>query len=160
MELVKETNGWKLYKGEKLNEYSLATPEGFLQHYPFYRIETFERAVERGWIWIDKEYFTGTIENGEILVEKRKKQIQSDKNYLFLNNHNITREAVIEKLNPILIEARNKFEICRERLVLLESELNFDVNYTMEGDTHGIHEDYLHISFTIYGVFCKFRIEE
>lgn len=160
MELVKEMNGWRLFKGEKLNEYSVATPEGFLQHYPFYRIETFERAVEKGWIWIDKEYFTGTIENGEILVEKRKKQIQSNKNYLFLKSHNITKEDVIKKLKPVLEIAKDKFKIVERRFIKIQDENDFIVDYTMEGDTHGIYEDYLHISFTIDGVFCKFRINE
>lgn len=158
MELIKETNGWKLYKNENLNDYTVETPEGFKQYYKFFRIENFDRAVNNGWIWLDVEYFTGSIINSEIKVKKNKKQIYSNKHDLFLNSHHTTKEAVIESLKPILSKAKEKFEICKELLNKIQDENDFNVDYTMEGDTHGIYEDYLHISFNIDGVFCKFML--
>lgn len=162
MELIKETNGWKLYKEPNVHKFEIETPEGFksITNRISFTINEFDRMVERGFIWLDREYFTGQIINGKIEVEKHKKQIQSSKQDLFLKNHSITKEDVIEKLKPILIKAKDKFENCRQKLVLLQNELEFDVNYMMLGDTHGIYEDYLYISFTIDGIFCKFEFND
>lgn len=160
MELVKENNNWKLFKGENLNDFTVETPEGFKQYYKFYRESSFDDAIVRGWIWIDKEYFIGGIINSKIEVEKRKKQIRSDKVELFLKTHNITKEAVVEKLKPILVKAKEKFELCKNRLFELQKELDCDIDYTMLGDTYGIHENYLHISFAMDNVFCKFEVKD
>ena len=160
MELTKEVNGWKLYKNDGPNDFTIETPEGFKQYYKFCREYTFDDAVKRGWIWLDREYFTGTIIDSEIKVEKRKKQIMSNKHDLFLNSHHTTKEAVIESLKPILAKAKEKFEICKELLNKIQDENDFNVDYTMEGDTYGIYEDYLHISFNIDGIFCKFMLND
>lgn len=157
--LVKETNGWKLYKGDNISDYTVVTPEGFKQYYKYYREEDFNRAIERGWIWIDQEYYRGEIIDSKIEVKKFKKQIMSNKYDLFLKNHYITKEAVIKGLESILVKAKEKFKICEEILNKIQKENNFIVDYTMEGDTYGIYKDYLHISFDIDGIFCKFRID-
>lgn len=162
MELIKETNGWKLYKEPNVHKFEIETPEGFksINNRISFTINEFDRMVERGFIWLDREYFTGTIIDSEIKVEKRKKQIMSNKHDLFLNSHHTTKEAVIESLKPILAKAKEKFEICKELLNKIQDENDFNVDYTMEGDTHGIYEDYLYISFYIDGTFCKFELND
>ena len=159
MKVIKETNGWKLYKGENLNDFTVETPNGFKQYYKFYREEEFDRAVVRGWIWFKVDYYKGHIEDGKVIVTKHDKQIQSDKHDLFLKNYSITKQDVIDKLKPILIKAKDKFKNCEKLLSELQKQFDFEVSYTMLGDTYGIYEDHLDITFEIDGVFCKFRID-
>lgn len=159
MKLIKEVSGWKFFKGDNLNDYTIETPDGTSQYYKNCLERTFDDAVKRGWIWVDREYLIGEIINNGIQIDKRKKQVRSDKLDLFIDNHHIEKESVIEKLNPILVKAKEKFEVCSKKFLSLQNELDFDINYQMLGDTHGIYEDYLYISFTMDGIYCRFELE-
>jgi hypothetical protein len=158
MELIKEEKGWKLYKNDNARDYTVETPEGFTRFYSYKTEYTFYDDIKRGWIWIDKECYTGMIENSKIIITKNKKQFQSDKSDLFLKNYNTNKEELVEKLKPILVKADEKFEICKAAFFKSQEELDFDVDYTMLGDTYGIYKDYMYISFKIDGVFCRFEL--
>ena len=162
--LIHEQDGWKMYENEEIRCHEFITPDGFIQKVPFlsavYNVQKFYEAVKRGWIWVDVEYYSGTIEDSKIVVEKRNKQVRSNKHQLFLDTHDITETAVKEKLKPILEKAEKKFDKINKIFTKLLTDEDCDISYTMNGDTYGIYEDYMYISFNIEGVFCKFRIEE
>lgn len=167
MELIKETNGWKLLREPRLHKYEIVSPEGFktTSNRIVFLINEFDRIVERGWIWIDVEYFTAQIENSEIVTQKQKRQIQSDKYDKFVNTNNfltqshyMTVNEAKEKLQSVLAKAKKKYELCKEKFLAIQDEFDFEVEHQMLGDTHGIYEDYLYIGFKIDGIFCKFDI--
>lgn len=76
-----------------------------------------------------------------------------------------TREAAKEAYKLLREDyARHKPE-ADKRLDIIEAEFNelqarhgCDIDYFMEGDTHGIYEDYLYISITYEGHYYKRRI--
>ena len=169
MELIKEIDGWKLFKEQNVHKFEILTPEGIKQvnNRISFSIDEFERMVQRGWIWIDVEFFTASILNSKIVTKKEKRSIQSNKYEKFVNTknfyvfpHYMTEKDANESLKETLKKAKEKFEICKELLNKIQSENDFIVDYTMEGDTHGIYEDYLHITFNIDGTFCKFELND
>jgi hypothetical protein len=160
-EPIKEINGWKLYKESDLHHFEVETPEGCKQvfRHPSFNILEFEKAVERGWIWIDVEFFTTSIVNSKIVISKQKKQIRSNLYNSFLINHNLNENELRKKMKPTLIKANEKFKKCKDAFEKLQKEFEVDINYTMEGDTHGIYEDHLNMTFRIDGVYCYYKLE-
>lgn len=115
--------------------------------------------MERNWHWVDVEYYRGHIEDSKIIVSKLKKKVRSNKLDLFKQTHHTTKQDALDSLKPVLIKAEEKFRICVEAFDMIKHNLNFNVGYHMEGDTYGIHTDYMYIDFTIDGIRCKFRID-
>ena len=75
MELIRESQGWKLYE-DKPTFFTVETPEGFkmvLRCNKESVEKRFEETIERGWIWIDFEFFIGSIFDSKIEIEKKKK---------------------------------------------------------------------------------------
>lgn len=158
MILIKEINGWKLYKQSDDN-FRIETPEGFKQTYrPTFDEKQFDVIVERGWIWVDIEYYQASIKNFEIRIQKHKKQIQSNKSDALLQIYSIDEVELKENMKPILIKANEKFEKSKAAFEELQKEFGIDINYTMEGDTHGIYESHLNMTFRIDGVYCYYEL--
>ncbi len=73
--------------------------------------------------------------------------------------HHLTEEDARDAIKPVLPKAKEKFNSIREKLRQMESSLGFELSYTMEGDTHGIHEDHLDIDFSMDGFNFSFPLE-
>lgn len=161
MELIRESQGWKLYE-DKPTFFTVETPEGFKMDLRCNKQSVqkrFEETIERGWVWIDFEFFVGSIFDSKIEIEKKKKSIRSDRFEKFKNDYSTTKEQENERLKPILKKAIDKFNECEQAFLKLQRELEFNVDFSMFGDTYGIYESYQYISFDIEGVYCKFKID-
>ena len=159
MEKIAEKNGWKLFRVNNSENHVMETPEGIQQQNKYFNINNFEEVIKRGFIWVDFEFFTGTIKNGKIEIEKRKKQVRSDKIHLFKKSHFIDKNSVIAKLTPILKKADKKYNFCRNEIIKLQQNLDIVIDYAMYGDTHGIYEDYMYINFKINDVECTYILD-
>ena len=155
--LIQELNGFKLYKVFNTNYFEVETPEGFKQVYK-HPTFSFEETISRGWIWVEVEYFTATIKNSEIKINKAKKQIKSNSYNMFLKSHFIDAEKLKNKLKLTLKKANVKFDRCFEAFEKLKKEMDFDLDYQMYGDTFGIYEDFQYISFKIDNVYCEYQL--
>jgi hypothetical protein len=91
-------------------------------------------------------------------VSKQKKQIRSFLYNSFLNNHYLNENELKEKMKPILIKANEKFEKCKDAFEKLQKDFEVDIDYTMEGDTHGIYEDHLNMTFKVDDVYCYYKL--
>lgn len=159
--LLYELDGWKLFKIE--NGKRIITSEGIVKDITkndFYYTESkFKEDVVRGWIWIDVEYYSGYIEDGIIKTEKRKKQVQSNKFDLFRSNGHHSPDSVKNALAPVLEKANDKYIQFYNRLIALQEELDVDVDFFMEGDTYGIHNSGLIVTFDIDKIHCRYSLE-
>jgi len=71
-----------------------------------------------------------------------------------------TEEEAISRFSEVQSIAKERaIEIERE-LTSLQKRLGFDIGYTMEGDTHGIHEDYLYLCIKVEGYEFILKIEQ
>lgn len=62
-----------------------------------------------------------------------------------------TPEAAEADYRSRRAEANQRLDAMVDRLNALKSELGCDIGYTMDGDTHGIHDHYLYVSVEIGG---------
>lgn len=76
-----------------------------------------------------------------------------------LDNYFLTEAAAKQAITIHLAAAQAKFEKCLKALKRLQQVLDFDVSYTVEGDTHGI-EDHPIISFKEGGFDFTFTYEQ
>lgn len=72
---------------------------------------------------------------------------------------NTEEEATSRFLEVQSIAKKRAVEIEKD-LDSLKKRLGFDIGYTMEGDTYGIHEDYLYISIQVDGYEFIQKIEQ
>ena len=160
--LLYELDGWKLFKIE--NGKRIVTSEGIVKDIlknDFYYTESkFKEDVVRGWVWIDVEYYSGYIEDGVIKTVKNKKQIQSNKVDLFKSTHHHSHESVKKALAPVLEKANDRYSQFRNRLIALQEELDANVNFFIEGDTFGIHNSGLIVTFDIDNVYCRYSLDD
>lgn len=75
-----------------------------------------------------------------------------------LDKRFLTKKAAHDAISIHIPAAKEKFKECLAALNKLKEELNFEVDYCVHGDTHGI-SDYPYISFTINGFDFTFAIE-
>ena len=160
--LLYELDGWKLYKTE--NGKCIVTPEGIVKDIlknDFYYTESkFKEDVVRGWVWLDVEYYSGYIKDGVIKTVKNKKQIQSNKFDLFKSTHHLSIDSVKNALAPVLEKANDKYSQFYNRLTALQKELDANVSFFMEGDTFGIYESGLIVTFDIDNIYCRYSLDD
>jgi len=94
--------------------------------------------------------YTPYVANGEIRVDWRwsrypKGQYTSDQE---------AREAIL----VVFPRAFERFNMIRDRIRQMEHDLDFEVTYTMDGDTHGIYEDHLDVDFRMDGFNFSFSL--
>lgn len=158
--LLCELDGWKLLKIE--NGKRIVTSDGvikdILKNDFHYTERKFKEDVIRGWVWIDVEHYSGYIDDGIIKTEKREKQVQSDKIDLFKTTHHLSPDSVKNALTPVLEKANDKYIQFYNRLIALQKEWDADVSYFMEGDTYGIHDSGLIVTFKIDNIYCKYNL--
>ena len=160
--LLYELDGWKLFKIE--NGKRIVTSEGIVKDIiknDFYYTESkFKQEVARGYVWIDVEYYSGCIIDGVIKTLKDKKQIQSNKFDLFKSTHHLSPDSVKNALAPVLEKANDKYSQFRNRLIALQEELDANVSFFMEGDTFGIYDSGLIVTFDIDKIYCRYSLDE
>lgn len=113
--------------------------------------------LDRHQYGIDVIYYTVNYSRDEIRVFKGKRSINTA--VFSLDSYFLTKEQAKEAIAKHLPAAKQKFLACREALERLKHTLDFDVSYSIEGDTHGI-EDYSYISFTLNGFYFSFRLDD
>ena len=159
--LLCELDGWKLLEIEKGKR--IITSNGVIKdifkNYFYYTEGKFKEDVVRGWIWIDVECYSGYIEDGIIKTEKRKKQVKSNKFDLFKSTHHHSPDSVKNALAPVLEKANDKYMQFSTRLIALQKELDVDISFFMEGDTYGIHNSGLIVTFDIDKVHCRYNLD-
>lgn len=159
--LLCELDGWKLLEIE--NGKRIVTSDGvtkdILKNDFYYTESKFKQDVVRGWLWLDVEYYSGYIEDGVIKIEKHKKQIQSNKIDLFNSTNHQSPDSVKNALGSILEKANNKYSQFLNRLIALQEELDANVSFFMEGDTYGIHDSGLIVTFDIDKVYCRYSLD-
>jgi len=94
--------------------------------------------------------------SNKINVYKLKRGIHNS--VFSLDSYFLTEEAAKQAINKHLDAAKQKFDKCLTTLNLLKQELDFDVSYSIEGDTYGV-TDYPYISFEMGGFEFTFAID-
>ena len=161
MEIIKETNGWKLVK--KDDSLYIVTPENYEEKYPVVSLDQatdwFDRSVEKGWIYLTRTYYTASVVNGEITTSKHEnRSVRSDKVEQWESGKFITKEAAREAIKVVLPKAKEKFLVCQDKLRGLCAEMGFDVGFNYDGDSYGIYNEYEYISFNMNGFDFQFPI--
>ena len=162
MNIIKSNKGFILYKtidNSYIIEAQNKTQANYGKVSELHAINMFNNTIERGWFWVDKEYYTISFLNGEAIVRKRKKQIKSNKEDLFLKNHYISKEQAIEATKHLLPLADEKSNKVIKAYYDLHKELNFESGYHYEGDSYGIYNEYEYIRFKIENVEFTYTID-
>ena len=63
-------------------------------------------------------------------------------------------------LVPVLEKANDKYSQFHNRLIVLQEELDANVSFFMEGDTFGIYESGLIVTFDIDNVYCRYSLDD
>ena len=71
-----------------------------------------------------------------------------------------TKEEALDKFNSIRSKADKKHSEILTKYKALKKELGFDIEYHIDGDTHGIHEEYQYIGFTLEGHTFEYPIKD
>lgn len=111
--------------------------------------------------WVtDLVYYTVAVVKGEIKVERNTRgiYIKDDPEKLARNRY-LTQAEAKNAIEAVLPEARAKFEQCLTEYRALTSKLGFSIGYNVDGDTHGIYNEYEYISFKIGEFSFTFEIE-
>ena len=162
MNKIKSEENFTLYKTSN-SVYIIETPNKLQCNYgrvsEIHALSMFIKTVERGWCWVDKEYYTISYLDGEPTVNKYKKQIQSNKEEVFLKNHYISKEQAIEATKHLIPLAEEKSNKIIEAYENLHKELNFESGFHYEGDSYRIYNEYQYIRFEIENVKFTYTID-
>lgn len=93
----------------------------------------------------------------EIRVDKSRRGINTK--IFSLDPYFLTEKAARAAISEHLTAAKQKFENCLQAVNKIKEDLNFDISYCVEGDTHGI-SDYPYISFEMGGFNFTFTIDQ
>ncbi len=158
MERVKilEKDGWILFTENK--KYVAVTPEGYES--PLYCPDAnliekyFNDAVERGWVWVNYDYYVPSVYMSNIVVTKNKAPRRS--NIPVPKDRFLTKESALKAIEEVFPEAEYKFLKCLDALVKLQKDMDFESGSFYEGDTHGTYNDHDFISFYMKGFHFSF----
>lgn len=156
-ELIKEVNGWKLYKGDEPKEYTIVTTEGYEESLYEVDEESFNKIVERGYIHMYVLYWYGWIVDGEIEIQKGRERVRSNEVDNFYKENAKERDEVIERVNGIIQRANEYAEKIKKELKTVETNLNFEINCETDDYDCGGHPT---IIFEIDGIQCIYNIYE
>jgi hypothetical protein len=98
---------------------------------------------------------------GCIKVIKRTKKFfkGSEKSYEAHKALPQTETEAREAIKPFLKEAKSKKEAVSAEIARIEKQYQCNIDYFMDGDTHGIHEDFLEVSFSLGGYHFNYEID-
>ena len=71
----------------------------------------------------------------------------------------LTKEIARNKILEFMNQAESKAKRIESLIRSLEKEEDFFIDYTIDGDTHGIHEEHLDINFKLGGFHFNFIID-
>jgi hypothetical protein len=69
-------------------------------------------------------------------------------------------DLALKDFTDALTEASVKFEEIIKELEVIQKKHNCYISYTLEGDTHGIYEDYQYVCITVRGYEIEFKLED
>lgn len=144
---MSETSEQRQQRFRELRE-SVATT--LLQQYP-------DVTFDRHQYGIDVIHYVVHFSGGRIQVGKRKRGINNS--VFSLDSYYLTEQAAKQAIGEHIPAATAKFEQCLTALNQLKQSMDFDVSYSVEGDTHGI-QDYPYISFKMGGFDFTFEIDQ
>lgn len=155
--IITNDSGWTLLRDEK--EFFLVTPEGHRSKVYALNVDQaiakFHEAIERGWVWVDYEYFVPSVYMSEVQVEKNRAQHKS--NQKIPAGRFLTKEDAINAINKVMPKAQHKFSECSHALNELKNKMDFESGDTYEGDTHGTYNDHSFIRFQMDGFYFSFE---
>lgn len=158
METILTRENWSLKKIEH-RKYSICIENKHSCVLPYQpedqAIVAFNRAFERGWIWVDIIHYVPSVYMSEIVIEPRKITWRSER----LNNTTslfMDKNSAHRAISEVLPKAKEKFSKCSIALSKLHEELGFHSGDSYEGDTHGTYNDHSHISFSMDGFSFSF----
>lgn len=135
---------------QRFRELRESIAKSLLEKYP-------EVTFDRHQYGIDVIYYVVHFAEGRIQVGKRKRGINNS--VFSLDSYYLTEQAAKEAISKYIPAAKKKFVQCLTALNQLKQSMDFDVSYSIEGDTHGIH-DYPYISFKMGGFDFTLEIEQ
>lgn len=158
MEVLSQVNGWTLYRDNK--DYVQESPEGhrsklYIVNDDEYANRKFLETIDRGWIWVEYEYFIPHVYMSKVEVEKHKAQRKSN-GEIPKSRFKTKEEAAIE-IRKVYPRAEEKFLKCLAALNKLREEMEFSSGDAYEGDTHGTYNDHSYISFEMEGFSFSFE---
>lgn len=77
-----------------------------------------------------------------------------------MENQHLTKEDAIQAITPVVEKAKEKYQKIVEAFNLIQSNMNCCISYRMVGDTYGIDEDSLYVSFEMNGFDFQFDIAD
>lgn len=135
-------------RAERFRQLRESIANQLLEKYP-------EVTLNRHQYGIDVIYYVARFHD-KVYIGEQKRGIN---NTVFsLDRYFLTREQAQRAIEKHLPAARHKFNQCLAAFNQLKQSMDFDVSYSIEGDTHGI-EDYPYISFKLEGFDFTFRID-
>lgn len=78
----------------------------------------------------------------------------------YARNKPQTKEEAIKAITPYLKEAEQKAEAITALVRQLEKDHDCGISYFMDGDTYGIHEEFLYVGFYINGYSFTYELED
>lgn len=106
-------------------------------------------------------YYTPHVHDGKIKISKndRNLYIKDDATKLARNRY-FTKQQAKNAILEVMEQADSKARVIAEKLVELENQFDFYIDYTMEGDTYGIYEDYLNINFELNNFSFNYNVRD
>ena len=107
------------------------------------------------------KYFVPEVIAGKVTITQCKRKLTPktvvnewfDKKYL-------TESDAREAIEAVLPKANEHFEKCKTALHELQNSMEFSVDYSVSGDTHGIEREYLYIEFIMDGFGFQYILNE
>lgn len=105
---------------------------------------------------VDIVYYVVSYSDGAVRTRRRTRSIYTT--VPNLDSYFLTKSRAVAAITEYVPAAVEKFQRCVSALDALKASLGFDVSYVVEGDTHGVDDDYQYLSFEMGGFSFVFRI--
>lgn len=93
-------------------------------------------------------------------IKVRKVEREINTKSFSMENQHLTKADAIAAITPVVPKAEEKYKQIVEAFNSLQSNMACHISYRMDGDTHGIYEDSLYVSFEMNGFDFQFDIAD
>lgn len=102
------------------------------------------------------------VHRGEFKVHRHKRTFFRGSEQALAKHKELpqTEQEARDAIWPFLRKAKERAKTVAEKIKELEQEHFCSIDYFMDGDTHGIHEDFLSINFTLSGFQFNYALRE
>lgn len=105
-------------------------------------------------------YYFASVVNGKIKISKEDRSLYiKDKAENVIKGKFLTENEARQAISEVMPLALDKFKACKDAYFKLCSEMQFNVGFNYDGDTHGIYNEYEYISFKIGEFSFQFPID-